>query len=413
MLDLFDERFCDDGVRTLTRADLLRQAHSLTIQNDLNTDICIGPASPATQMTMTCAVALAGGRVILGWRPGDEVPQGAWLWLTGEDQINSALSNQPTPAKSNAPTAKALGQLLAARFQDTNGPNFYFYTSGSSGKKKLVAKTWNALVCEAQMLRSEFSIEPGDTIETLVPPWHIYGFLYGFLVPYISGARVRYSHEREVSGDHDVIIAVPALWKIVMRGCRSARLILTSGAPLPLHFAQEIYASGYEGKIADILGSTETGGIGYRYCDDDRPHGLFPGVNLSPVAQGATLTSDYTFPPNHPQILSDRLELVGPRQFIHQGRTDRVIKVGSKRFSLTEIEDNLRSVLPSTNQTILCRYEANGSAKGGSLTCFHEGPAVDPLAARLAYAARFQTPFPEGFVAVSRLTNAMGKLVVS
>src|SRR5690606_35610846 len=64
------------------------------------------------------------------------------------------------------------------------------YTSGTTGTPMPCPKTAGQLVGEAATLAATFGIGPGDRLLATVPPHHIYGLLFGLLLPLVSGASI-------------------------------------------------------------------------------------------------------------------------------------------------------------------------------------------------------------------------------
>ena len=66
----------------------------------------------------------------------------------------------------------------------------YLYTSGSTGKAKLIPKTSMNLIYEVEELKNILSITQDDTFFFTPPLCHIYGFLFGFLLPIYSSSKI-------------------------------------------------------------------------------------------------------------------------------------------------------------------------------------------------------------------------------
>jgi hypothetical protein len=298
------------------------------------------------------------------------------------------------------------------------GPAPAFCTSGSTGEGTIIRKTWAPLLAEAQFLQSLLQVPAGGLVVSLVPPVHIYGFLYGVLLPHVAGADVEYAtYDAHVLGDADLVVAVPALWS-ALKGVLAATpvpFVVSSGAPWDALREAEFLALGLPTRLLDILGSTETGGLGYRPLGN-RPQEVFrafDGVELMPdPAGGFRLRSPYTEPPGVWTALADSFVLApgDPRFFVYKGRQDRVFKLGGRRFALAEIERHLSTLLDGA--PVRCRFRDDpASPKGGELIAYAATATLDFAALRRDYLTRFDAPFPARIFLVDGFApNAAGKV---
>jgi acyl-coenzyme A synthetase/AMP-(fatty) acid ligase len=217
---------------------------------------------------------------------------------------------------------------------------------------RVQAKSARQLLGEASMLARLFfsaherlsaplhTAGPARRLHSLVPPYHIFGLLFGVLVPYYACVplwRPKPSH----SGLPPVsdLVAVPAQlasWNNTALH-PDTRRIFCSAAPLPSALAERWVAKGVE--LIELLGSTETGGIAYRQRSDmEAPWAALPGVELD-TTEPERLVIRSPFSPLGEQnwfATEDRIRWV-PGGFEHLGRLDDVIKVGGKRVALNEI----------------------------------------------------------------------------
>jgi acyl-coenzyme A synthetase/AMP-(fatty) acid ligase len=309
-----------------------------------------------------------------------------------------------------------------------------FVTSGTSSTSPTVIwKSWNALNSEALTLMREFNVTTSSRILTMVPPVHIYGFLYSVLLPAVSGAALISSQRWDISlfgpcelaESADTIITVPPLWSVLERmlpffaeGC-DRPLILTSGAPFGL---QRIAAAaklrqecGLTFRIVDIVGSTETGGIGFSTVAGDvldDSFKLFDGVNVfAPTNTGGLWTISSPFTDCAELAVSDVfLPGTHDRTFRYGGRSDRVVKLGARRFNLSDIESAISQC--ANGSTVACLFKQDpDSAKGGGLFVFIESPDLLPADVFAAYQREFKDlPLPTHIHISARLPKgALGK----
>lgn len=229
-------------------------------------------------------------------------------------------------------------------------PVLGFYTSGSSGEAKLLDKPLEVLEAEARYwtnrLAGQFSYVTGS-----VSHQHIYGFLFRFLLPILSGTRA--ANDLALSWDglfagapgDTLLVSSPAhLTRIApddVIGDYSASVILSSGGPLPLEAALEVHRIFGQPPI-EILGSTETGGIAWRQrFEDDPAWRALEAVDIEIDREGALTVRSPFIPGGGPVQTGDVAEFLPDGRFTLKGRADLVVKVEGKRVSLTRVTDTL------------------------------------------------------------------------
>lgn len=329
-----------------------------------------------------------------------------------------------------------------------------FLTSGSSGEPVAIVKAPDLLLAEAAMLSDLYGLGPNATVVSLVSPFHIYGFLNGLLLPLLTGGAVHWLDCRQgawnepcCDGPIDLLVAVPALWPLVQHIVDRwpVRTLVTSGAALNAGRQAELAASAKPPERAfEIIGSTETGGIGFRrligglgstagIMESQGTYQLLPGVQLRGDVGRMEITSLFTGHGGEWQPLSDDFEPLnvparggtpgGGRWYRHLGRSDRLIKVGGRRFHLDAIENKLREFLGASWHLAL-RHDPNPDlSHGGRITAYLEpvtqaggqtGQAFDIASGpdrwqlRQAFKKACELPFPDEFVQVERLPRTAG-----
>lgn len=238
-------------------------------------------------------------------------------------------------------------------------PLVVIHTSGTTGAPKACPKTAAQLLGEALTLRRAFPDVEGARVLAVVPPYHIYGMLFGLLLPALSGgsfARDPAYHAMALAESlthHrvDVLVSVPAhlrgLRELRPHSLPGLRRIFSSGAALAADTARTLHERfGWE--VTEVLGSTETGGIAHRLSrgDEGVPYRPFRGVGIEIDADGYMLLDSPLLSPDAPRPYrhADRAELLADGRFRLLGRADGVIKVGGTRVALAEIEARLRAV---------------------------------------------------------------------
>jgi acyl-coenzyme A synthetase/AMP-(fatty) acid ligase len=246
------------------------------------------------------------------------------------------------------------------------------YTSGTTGAPMACPKTAGQLVGEARVLGRTFGISAGETLCATVPPHHIYGLLFGVLVPLVAGAafaRDTVLHAEPLAALFErigarVLVSVPAHLRAlrVLEPGRMPKLarVFSSGAPLPPDTADDLRAR-FGWTVTEVLGSSETGGIAWR----DRPGGSswtpLEGVTVREGEGGRMLVDSPFLDPaaSRPFVSGDRIEMREGR-FEHLGRADGVLKVGSTRVSLAELEARLLAV-PGVKDAAALAVEVGGA----------------------------------------------------
>ena len=230
------------------------------------------------------------------------------------------------------------------------------YTSGTTGAPMACPKTAGQLVGEARLLARTFAVAHGERICATVPPHHIYGLLFGVLLPLVSGAsfaRETVLHAEPLAAliardAARVLVSVPAHLRAltVLEPGRLPTLsrVFSSGAPLPADTAEGLRER-FGWRVTEVLGSSETGGMAWR----DRPGAAwtpFEGVSVREGEGGRMLVESPFLDPNasRPFVSGDRVALEPGGTFRHLGRADGVLKIGSTRVSIAELEARLLAI---------------------------------------------------------------------
>ncbi|HEU5076117.1 MAG TPA: AMP-binding protein, partial [Polyangiaceae bacterium] len=238
------------------------------------------------------------------------------------------------------------------------------FTSGTTGDHLACPKAAGQLFGEALTLGQALGFDASRIVAATVPSHHLYGLLFGVLVPFFHGAafvreatfqpaEIRNLCERRQVTD---LVTVPAhLRALVEAGWyppfRLERAF-SSGAVLDSELAGEFHrVSG--AKVIDVLGSTESGGIAWRVTEPGAVYVPLPGVEVAAGPDARLLLRSPFLPPGSGwQLMNDRVRM-REAGFEHLGRTDGVVKLGAKRIAVQELEARARQLDAVTDAAVL------------------------------------------------------------
>ena len=302
-----------------------------------------------------------------------------------------------------------------------SGVAAYILTSGSSGQSQVWEKTGAQLIAEVDVLARSFSVKHARVVVT-VPPTHLYGLLFGVLLPlHCGGSFLRetplqpeavLARVRDI--DADVLVSVPVHLRaaeVLEKGCLSGlKQVFSSTAPLYDETA-EAFTNQHNIHITEVFGSTETGGIAWRKRGQDAYWRPLAGVVLGQDNQGhLTVDSPFLGPKTpRPFTTADRVELAADQSFTHLGRQDGVVKVGGLRVSLPAMEAWLLRY-PGVRDCALASTAEAG--RGARIWAAVASDDFDEGSLRAQMAEHFDpTTLPKRFVFVHRLPRETnGKL---
>ena len=224
-----------------------------------------------------------------------------------------------------------------------------FSTSGATGKPQHVRHTHDSLMDEAHAWAQVFQASsfPVKRIVTLVPCHHIYGFIWGVLLPKALDVPVIEASHEALPGllAGDLLVGVPDQWQWLagtIHDVSGPVQGVTSTAPMPDRLHQQLVAADAATpalltRLMQIYGSTQTGGVAWR-DRHDVPYTLAPGRHRSAgggvelMLRGGALV---------PLGLQDEVRWTGPDQFDLLRRTDMCVQVGGHNVSLAWVREQL------------------------------------------------------------------------
>lgn len=306
------------------------------------------------------------------------------------------------------------------------------FTSGTSGPMAAWPKTAQQLIGEAHGLRRTIGIDRGAKIVPTVSPGHIYGLLFGVLLPLsCGGAFVRETplHAESIArtvAEHEanVLVSVPVQLR-ALAGSPSIDLsgltrVVSSTGPLPDAVANAFHAR-HGRSITEVIGSTETGGFATRLRGEGPagPFTPFPEATISVDGDGRLCVEspyvDRKPEARHgeaaaPFVTGDLAELLPDGRFVHHGRADGVVKIAGHRVSLQQVEALLREQPEIEDAAAVAVPDDRG--RGHRLLVALAPASIDPARVRGLLADRLEAAaLPRRILACDTLPReANGKL---
>ena len=244
--------------------------------------------------------------------------------------------------QSLAPSSRPLGEITPAA-------TLVLYTSGSTGTPKKAGRRLENIEREIAALESIFGPGLGSArVFSTVSHRHVYGLLFRVLWPLLerrpfAAFDCEYPEQLQGSiGSGNVLISSPAMLKRVGHlpaGAGQWSAVFSSGGFLPGDAAADVRRV-LGAEAMEVLGSTETSGVGWRTAGS-ASFAVLPSVEVR-------VSSDEVLEVRSPfagaagwQSTGDRVQFRADGTFELLGRADRVAKIEDKRVSLSEIERRL------------------------------------------------------------------------
>lgn len=271
---------------------------------------------------------------------------------------------------TNKPILKLLEELNIKEFNETiNNKNifenkdfsFLYFTSGSTGFPVGALKTKENIISEIEVLSSLLKKYEIKRVIVTVPFIHFYGSLMGIFYPLFNDIDIILKEHflpndlLEIVEDNSLIVTTPLYIKSLNRISSSKNLskslFISSTAPLSSDDAKE-FNEKFSSNILQIFGSTETGGIAYKYNDETLWTPLEKVTTTlnennelkvqSPFISNIIFEKEFkqtnqqiqTF--DYVEFEEDRFKLVG--------RSSQILKIAGKRYSTIQIENILEQI---------------------------------------------------------------------
>jgi len=310
------------------------------------------------------------------------------VWAVGREPLilDPSLKSEPAPILKRCPglsvvadqripgfpkatiVTPAEGDELEARWPADQETAALFFTSGSTGEPKVIRKRACQLFRQMELEIEWLGMTSGLKVSSMVPPFHILGFVYGLFLPMLCNGSTSYLHgaapakwiDQIADVGPDLVLGVPSNYRFLVNSLDRTlpkALYMSSGAPLPPAVDKDFLDTTGQA-LTQMYGSTETGGIAKR--QGFGPWLPFPGLKWDVRGEDGRLMvySPWQEQPDQWTITDDLAERF-EGGFRLTGRADSVVKVGGKRFSTNEIIQIVEAELP-VEAAVVVGYERFG-----------------------------------------------------
>ncbi len=276
-----------------------------------------------------------------------------------------------------------------------NRYDIFLYTSGSTGKSKLIGKNASNIITEVMELYRLFKPLKKDLFYITPPLYHIYGFLFGLMLPLYSSSAIdltyhftpesvaEYVKEKKV----DFFVSIPSYYKMLeelhlQHFFKKAKKLFSSSAQLPLDISDSFYNKSV--LITEVYGSTETGGIAHRVSAETIQWQLFSYVQIP----GHSLNNEVELVIDSPAISVDYDKETGfntgdvvnfnsDNNFILLGRNTKFVKIHGKRVDLGFILSRFREYIKNTYSINILEDQVFAGLKDDKVFIIVEGKVVE------------------------------------
>lgn len=227
-------------------------------------------------------------------------------------------------------------------YQRNNDLNLTFYTSGTTGNKKMVTHRYSILKYEVDFIYK--LLEYPERIFYELLPHHLYGFIFTIMLSNIYNVEVIQFKDKSIQyfknniTNKDVIVTYPLFWNYINNSIdkfTSNTKGVNSAGKIDKNTISELLKKGIT-HFYDIYGSTETGGVGYKVNLNDY-FTFFDYINYDNsknIIIKKIGDSNISYP------VMDKIKVKNNR-FILKGRIDKKIKIGGVNISLNNIKERI------------------------------------------------------------------------
>jgi acyl-coenzyme A synthetase/AMP-(fatty) acid ligase len=238
--------------------------------------------------------------------------------------------------------------------------SFIYFTSGTTGSPIGAFKTKENFLSEIEQLTKLFEQNTIKRVIVTVPFIHFYGSLLGAIYPLINDIDIIIKEHflphdlLELVDEYSMVVTTPlyikSLNKLQIKKDLSKSIFVSSTAPLFPDVAKE-FCNNFSTNVVQIFGSTETGGIAYKYNDDEKWTPI-KTVEISQNNEGelkvkspfiSNILYEDKFKITNQEIQTFDYVEIEKNQFKLVGRSSQIIKLAGKRYSTIQIENILEA----------------------------------------------------------------------
>jgi len=238
---------------------------------------------------------------------------------------------------------------------------FLYFTSGSTGFPTGALKTRNNIFSEIDNLTLFLEKYNIKRVIVTVPFIHIYGSLFGLFYPLKNSIDIILKEHflpndlLDLIDGNSLVVATPlyikALNQLSFKKDLSTSIFVSSTAPLSSIDAKE-FKNKFNSNIIQIFGSTETGGIAYKYNDEEL-WTAFNNVRLSTDNENKLkINSPYVSNIIYEKEFRQTNQIIQSFDFVELfnnkfkliGRSSQILKIAGKRYSTIQIESILEKI---------------------------------------------------------------------
>ncbi len=226
-----------------------------------------------------------------------------------------------------------------------------FLSSGSTGAPKACIHSEEMLIQEAQALVETLPRPRVELALVMAPLHHVYGFMFGCLVPRLLGLPVSMllplptvvADRLEKDQKALWLVGIPLVWQQMcslpsFRPFNANHVLLSAGSPLDDSVLAALSCHGLT--CFDIYGASETGAVGWR-ASADASFALFPHWrrDVNCLRRRLPCGQDQKVP------LMDALRWGSDGRFLPVGRVDDAVQVGGQNVYPSRVEAVLKEVV--------------------------------------------------------------------
>lgn len=219
-----------------------------------------------------------------------------------------------------------------------------FYTSGTTGEKKVCRHSIENLLQEVKLLK--MIIGDINRILYAVPSHHLYGFIFTVLMPEyfnIQAVDIRKLSIYNLLGildNNDLIVSIPTYWRYIQKSINnfppSKKVLgISSTSLFDGRLIQSLIEKGLD-TMFEIYGSSETSGVAYRVYPN-KEYRLFDYWNNHHTDDKLIMRTKENGKIETYELM-DNIIWHDDFRFSLKGRKDKVIQIGGNNISLEHIK---------------------------------------------------------------------------